>query len=152
MMTCARLYTGTSTILPSRLTEAVPRRTPSSNASTTRRAYSTLAGSGVNTRFSTVTWSDGCIPPLRSRADGRWAASCDLLGRQEPARRLDGQRQAHVAGRESARELEAEDDGVGAPRVGLLHEARNVDGEDQRRATGARSGHGQMTPFCASAA
>ncbi len=50
------------------------------------------------------------------------------------------------------RVLEVEDDGVGTTGEGLLHETRDVDRQDQRRATGAGNGHGQMTPFWVSAA
>ena len=50
------------------------------------------------------------------------------------------------------RVLEVEDDGVGASRVGPLHEVPHVDGKNQGRATGAGYGHRQMTPFSASAA
>ena len=50
------------------------------------------------------------------------------------------------------RVLEVEDDGVRAAGVRLLHEVPHVDGKNQRRATGLRDGHRQMTPFWASAA
>jgi len=47
------------------------------------------------------------------------------------------------------RVLEVEHDGIGATVVGLLHEAPDVDGQDEGRAAGVRGGHRQMIPFCA---
>ena len=47
--------------------------------------------------------------------------------------------------------LEVEDDGVGPTIVGLFHEAADVDGKNQRRATRVLGGHRQMIPFWMSA-